>query len=178
MRRAFLRALALLFALCTLAGAVDVRVRPGTPQIEAALRSALQGLGTGDVTFTLVPNAGPTFRVGSAPAFNPDVASRTLVRGNERVVEFNPRGPIPLDGAVRREVLKVLGLPENASARDVRARYGGADLNGDGRIDLADFAILTANYGRTGAGLPGDLNGDGRVDGADLQVFARFNNLP
>ncbi|WP_041231707.1 hypothetical protein [Deinococcus peraridilitoris] len=173
-----LLALALLALLGTVAGAVNVQIRPGSPEVEVALRQALQELGTGDVTFTLVASAGPTFRLGGVPAFNPDVVSRSLTRGGERVVEFNPNGPLPLAQAVKLEAARVLGLPENATPQDVRARYGGADLNADGRIDLADFAILTANYGKNGSGLPGDLNGDGKVDGVDLQLFSKFYTLP
>jgi hypothetical protein len=47
----------------------------------------------------------------------------------------------------------------------------GADLNGDGRVDRADVALLTPELGRvaTGGGpLFADLNGDGRVGVADL----------
>ncbi len=47
----------------------------------------------------------------------------------------------------------------------------GADLNGDGRVDRADVALLTPELGRVAAGgepLFADLDGDGRVGLADL----------
>lgn len=46
------------------------------------------------------------------------------------------------------------------------------DLNGDGRVDLADLAVLSANWNRSGTRAHGDLTGDGRVDAADLAVLA------
>ncbi len=45
-----------------------------------------------------------------------------------------------------------------------------ADLDGDADVDLADLAIMLANYGATGGATyeDGDLDGDGDVDLADL----------
>ena len=50
------------------------------------------------------------------------------------------------------------------------------DLNGDSRADLADFLILSRNFGKVDATEDeGDLNGDGRVDVRDfLVVSANF----
>ena len=172
------RALSLLMLLSTLASAADVRVRPENAEIETAVRQALKSLESGDVTFTLVTNAGPRYRIGGAPAFNPDVASRTVTRGGEQVVEFNPAGPMPLVEAVKAELALYLGLSGADNAQAVRARYGGADLNADGKVNLLDFAILTTNYGKSGAGLQGDLNGDGKVDAADVEIFSKFYTLP
>ncbi len=45
------------------------------------------------------------------------------------------------------------------------------DLNGDCRVDGADFALF-ANQWRTSVPTPADLNGDGRVDTNDLILFA------
>ncbi len=47
------------------------------------------------------------------------------------------------------------------------------DLDGDCDVDLADLAILLANYGTTGGAEPedGDLDGDGDVDLADLATL-------
>jgi hypothetical protein len=44
-----------------------------------------------------------------------------------------------------------------------------ADLDGDGRVDGADLAVLLAAWGSAGGAA--DLDGDGRVDGADLAVL-------
>jgi hypothetical protein len=53
------------------------------------------------------------------------------------------------------------------------------DADGDGRIDLADYAVLTASFGSAGV-LPwslggwiaGNFNDDDRVDGADYTIWA------
>jgi hypothetical protein len=42
------------------------------------------------------------------------------------------------------------------------------DLSGDGVIDLADLAILLANYGQPGGPEAGDLDGNGTIDLSDL----------
>ena len=71
------------------------------------------------------------------------------------------------------------------------ATYEDGDLNGDGRVDLADLGlfastadrveraaepdrrVLEANFGKSGATYEeGDLNGDGRVDLVDLGMLA------
>jgi hypothetical protein len=56
------------------------------------------------------------------------------------------------------------------------ARYG--DANRDGAVNGADFAILAANFGRSGrAWEQGDFNGDGTVDGSDFSLMAaNFGN--
>lgn len=48
------------------------------------------------------------------------------------------------------------------------------DINGDGKTDLNDFAILAVNFGiSSGAGFEqGDLNGDGAVDLNDFAILA------
>ncbi len=55
--------------------------------------------------------------------------------------------------------------------RAVNANPG--DVNGDGRVDLSDLAILLANYGTTGGASyqDGDLDQDGDVDLSDLAVL-------
>jgi hypothetical protein len=50
------------------------------------------------------------------------------------------------------------------------------DINGDGRVDLADFEILISQWGTLGCSDPAwcsgaDINKDGQVDSADLQVI-------
>jgi len=53
--------------------------------------------------------------------------------------------------------------------------WGGltGDLNGDGIVDGADFAMLSAAWGECvpGSPCPADLNGDGVVDGADQTIL-------
>jgi len=47
-------------------------------------------------------------------------------------------------------------------------RYLVGDLDNDGDVDLADLALLLANYGE---GPCGDLDGNGSVDLADLALL-------
>ena len=122
---------------------------------------------------TLDTTGGPTLTIGGpagSPAFNPDVAARVVGTGEAARIDFNPQGPLALPAAIRAELTRVLGLsgwtPEAA-----RVRLSGADLNGDGAIDLADLAILMGNHGKSGA-LPGDLNQDQKVDDADVRLFS------
>jgi hypothetical protein len=46
----------------------------------------------------------------------------------------------------------------------------GNDLDGDGDIDLADFAVLKFYFGRVGD-YPGDVDGNGRVDLTDFGIL-------
>ncbi len=45
------------------------------------------------------------------------------------------------------------------------------DTNYDGRVDLTDFGLLKANFGRTGDNLPGELDYDGDVDLDDFGIL-------
>lgn len=62
-----------------------------------------------------------------------------------------------------------------AKTASVSVKVRTRDLNGDGVINEADFAVLAAGYGLSAAA-PGfngaaDLNEDGRVDDADIALF-------
>jgi uncharacterized protein (DUF2141 family) len=51
-----------------------------------------------------------------------------------------------------------------------------SDIDGDGDLDLTDFGILKANFGKTDGepgqdGIPGDLDGNGRVDMTDFGIL-------
>lgn len=164
--------------LCTatlsLASAATIKLRPQGAALTKVVQDAVAALSTKEVPVTLDTRGGPLLLLGGSGAssapFNPDVAARVVTVGAERRIEFNPQGPLPLAEAVRAELARELGLsawtPEAA-----RTRLGGADLNGDGKVTLADLAILMGNYGKPGA-LPGDLNQDQKVDDADLRLFS------
>ena len=47
-----------------------------------------------------------------------------------------------------------------------------ADLNGDGRVNLADFSILLYYWGTSNP--TADLNGDGVVDLSDLSILLYY----
>lgn len=174
MRRRAPGGLLLALALLGTAGAASVKLRPQGAPLTRAVQDALAAISTPEAPVTLDTSGGPVLTLGGSGAtaapFNPDVAARTVVVGGERRIEFNPQGPLPLAEAVRAALSEELGLKEWTAAA-ARVRLSGADLNGDGKIDLTDLALLMNNYGKTGA-LPGDLNQDRRVDDADLKLFA------
>jgi hypothetical protein len=47
------------------------------------------------------------------------------------------------------------------------------DTNHDGRVDILDLSVLSANFGKTGTNLPGDVNCDGKVDIYDLSELGK-----
>ncbi|MCP2012945.1 hypothetical protein L1280_000073 [Deinococcus sp. HSC-46F16] len=167
MRRVSLLALALLAGT---AGAASVKLRPQGADLTRAVEAALAALSTPENPVTLDTSGGPVLVLGGTVPFNPDVAARTLTVGGERRIEFNPQGPLPLAEVLRTELTRELGLREWTPAA-ARVRLSGADLNGDGTIDLTDLALLMNNYGKTGA-LAGDLNADRKVDDADVRLFS------
>ena len=176
-KRTLLLASALL--LTAPAAAVGVKLRPQGEALTQAVRAALAELSTKDVPLTLDPASGVTLTLGgvgvSAAPFNPDVVARVVTVGGERRIEFNPNGPLPLAAAVRQELGRELGLKEWTPAA-AGARFGGADLNADGTVDLTDLAILMENLGKEGA-VTGDLNQDRRVNDADLRVFTSLYRI-
>ena len=48
-----------------------------------------------------------------------------------------------------------------------------SSLDGDGDVDLGDFAILQQRIGDYGCGMSADLNEDGRVDLTDLDIMTQ-----
>lgn len=167
MRRVAGLALALLAGA---AGAASVKLRPQGADLTRAVEAALAAISTPENPVTLDTSGGPVLTLGGTVPFNPDVAARTLTVGGERRIEFNPQGPLPLAEVLRAELTRELGLGEWTPAA-ARVRLSGADLNGDGTIDLTDLALLMNNYGKTGA-LAGDLNADRKVDDADVRLFS------
>ncbi len=172
-----LLASALLLAGASLVGAVGVKLRPQDPAIEKIVLDILKRLSTPAVPLTLDKTGGPLLALGGAVPFNPDLSSRTVNVKGEKRIEFNPAGPQPLQAEVETELLLELGLkvltPEAA-----RLRFSGVDLNGDGKVDTADLALLMSSFGKAGSNLRGDLNGDGRIDDLDLRLFSAAYRLP
>ncbi|MFT2719155.1 hypothetical protein ACMT4L_04050 [Deinococcus sp. A31D244] len=156
------------------AGAASVKLRPQGEALTKAVQAALAAISTPELPVTLDTSGGPLLTLGgsgaSAAPFNPDVAARLFVSGTDRRIEFNPRGPLSLQEAVQAELARELGLSAWTPAA-ARTGLSGADLNGDGQIDLTDLAILMNNYGKSGT--TGDLNQDRRVDDADLRLFSQ-----
>lgn len=155
----------------TSASAATIKLRPQGAELTRLIEQALAAISTKELPVTLDSSSGPILSIGGSNgvAFNPDVSARVIGSGTDQRIEFNPNGPQPLTEAIRAELTRFIGLkawtPEAA-----KLRLSGADLNGDGAIDLTDFALMMNNYGKTGS-LPGDLNGDSRVDDLDLRLF-------
>ncbi|MFC4426306.1 hypothetical protein [Deinococcus navajonensis] len=171
MRRRLLGAgLLALTALVSTASAATIRFRPQGAELLRQVQAAVAALSTKDLPVTLDTSSGPILTLGGAAPFNPDVAARVVVVGTDRRIEFNPQGPLPLAEAVRSELARELGLSAWTPAA-ARTRLSGADLNGDGKIDLSDLALLMNNYGKAGVTV-GDLNQDRKVDDADLNLFS------
>lgn len=171
MKRALLLAALLLTPVLNAAGAVAIKLRPQSPEMRKLLQDAINALSTKDFPVTLDTSSGPLLALGGSVPFNPDLAARVVLVGGERRIEFNPQGPLPMAEAIKQELMTTLGLKEwtNAAAR---TRFSGADLNGDGKIDLTDLALLMNNYGKSAT--QGDLNQDGKVDDADLKLFSQL----
>ena len=155
------------------AGAVTVKIRPQGPEVTRAVQDALAAISTRELPVTLDAGSGVLLALGgsgvTAVPFNPDVSWRVVKVGNDRRIEFNPQGPLPLAQAVRDALGTELGLKEWTAAA-ARLRLSGADLNADGAIDLIDLALLMKNYGQSAKA--GDLNGDNKVDDADVNLFS------
>ncbi len=158
----------------------SVALRPDSGALRREVVAALSELSAPDFPVTLddsAQGAGAVLVLGGSVPFNPDESSRTLTVGGVRRTEFNPQGPVPLAQAVRAEISALLGLSE-FTPQAARRKLSGADVNGDGKVDLTDLALLMGNYGKSGGGLPGDLNRDGRVDESDIRLFTDEYRIP
>ena len=158
----------------------SIPLRPSGEALRGEVAAALAALSSPDFPVTLdesAQGAGAVMVLGGSAPFNPDESSRTLSVGGVTRIEFNPKGPQPLSGAVRAEISKLLGL-KAFTPQAARRKLSGADVNGDGKVDLTDLALLMGNYGKTGSGLDGDLNRDGRVDESDLKLFSDEYRIP
>jgi hypothetical protein len=45
------------------------------------------------------------------------------------------------------------------------------DLNSDGKVDINDYNLLMANFGKVGTGIVGDIDGNGKVDIFDYNLL-------
>jgi hypothetical protein len=158
-----------------------------TGEADKALRAALKAFEGGGLTFTLRSEGvtTPLFTLGGGIPFNPDSGSRTLIRkGGVREIQVNATGKaLPLQSVWIAETARLLGLEEpifvsspravtEADRKALKERFfTGADLNGDGKIDLTDLGILAGSYGKVAPGQRGDLNTDGKVDAVDIKLF-------
>lgn len=170
----------LLSAALGVADAASVKLQPQGDPLTRAVQAALGTISSKELPVTLDSTSGTILTLGgtgsSAAPFNPDVAARVVTVAGARRIEFNPAGPLPLLDAVKQELARELGF-KDWTAEAARTRLSGADLNGDGKIDLTDLALLMENYGKSTS--VGDLNQDRKVDDADLRIFsAQYKPTP
>lgn len=152
--------------------AITVKLRPQGPEMQKLVLEALAAISSPQLPIALNDKAGPLLFLGGSAPFNPDVLSRSIVADSERRIEFNPKGPLPLAEALRRELTRELNIKE-WTPRSARIGLSGADVNDDGEIDLSDLAILMENYGKSGSNTKGDINQDLKVDDLDIRIFSR-----
>jgi hypothetical protein len=61
----------------------------------------------------------------------------------------------------------------NVGSSTVTALVTNGDLNGDGKVGLADLSIMAANWQKTGQNYAqGDINGDGKINISDFSILA------
>jgi hypothetical protein len=139
------------------------------------------------------PKSGATlqFRWGAEtePEMNPDLGTRTILETGAdgkvtTTVQVNPETP-DLEGALLLETGLRLGLSlepswegtrslTDADKTLLRQTYApNGDLNADGKVNIDDFELFAAEYGKSQAtgGIKGDFNGDGRVDNTDFEIL-------
>ncbi|MFN3267480.1 MAG: dockerin type I domain-containing protein [Deinococcales bacterium] len=139
------------------------------------------------------PKAGAPleFRWGNTPdpEMNPDLATRTLLETGAdgkvtTTVQVNPETP-DLEGALLLETGLRLGLALDPSWEGTRTLTDSdktvlrqtyapnGDMNADGKVDIDDFELFAAEFGKTqtSGGQKGDFNGDGQVNTTDFEVL-------
>ena len=76
-------------------------------------------------------------------------------------------GAVLLSGVMQAEALEA-----TLSGTEISGTPG--DINGDGKVDAKDLALLLSDFGKSGAGIVNqyaDINGDNRVDSTDLSLL-------
>ena len=118
--------------------------------------------------------------IGSAPVEN---GSYTIIT-NDYVREFQSHSGLPVTGTIDPNTWAKLDNCTNDLSKTIAGIWTCpsialiGDLNHDGHVNVADAALMKANFGKTGVGLAGgDLNLDGVVNVYDLTILeANFVN--
>lgn len=109
---------------------------------------------------------------GGTSPYRWSVAGGTLPRGFVLLAsgQLNGQGRSPGSSLFTITVTDVAGMADSRQFT-ILVAPALADLNGDGSIDCADYAILHTQWGQQGTGLSGDLNHDGVVDITDGSIM-------
>ena len=155
---------------------------------EADADGNLEGTITGylnGVEFGIADNIGTLYahtdaiRVGGVAGqthFDLDFSGQTPF-GNDGGFDGNaeiPQAPYFFNGVIDDVVLYDKALAEERIKAHFDARdYVLGDFDGNGVVELADFAILADNFNQPGAHLNGDINFNGHVNLEDFSMFRR-----
>jgi hypothetical protein len=143
---------------------------PRGQEVELEFFEKLYGTGGADLALVNTTTGQPV----NSSAFN--VVERVGAGGMWEYGWVNTGGALP-DGNYtatlpQGSVLDKAGNPL-AAALTVEFKFLNGDANGDGRVNLDDFNILAANFGRADATFSqGDFDYDGRVNLNDFNILA------
>ncbi len=164
---------------------VTFAVAPGTrglAYVSPAFAEFLTGTPVADGAFVTLTRANPGNAINVY-----DLAGNAI--GGQQDLPVEPRARIPIgggfyitkpafggvEGIAVDEVGQVIYIADrdNSMVHVLTPGTWVGDLDNDGDVDLADLAILLANYGTTGGATyqDGDLDGDGDVDLGDLALM-------
>ncbi len=83
-----------------------------------------------------------------------------------------PLPPLHLGQNLDLTTLTLKAKEASQSGQDL-TKHDLYDLNGDGSVNTADYAIVLKNFGKKGTNIKGDLNSDGVVDQKDLSLISK-----
>ncbi len=104
----------------------------------------------------------------------------TIIAGGDRVYTITPNegyrvANVIVDdvskGAITTFTFNDVSANHTISATFISESETMGDINGDGKVDKYDFALMMADWGKTGTGLAADLNSDGKVDKYDFALL-------
>lgn len=85
------------------------------------------------------------------------------------VYEIVSRSELPALGLQSDEAIVNIGIGVELTPAETTTNAKGADLNGDGKVDLVDFSILIFNWNTTN--VVADINKDGTVNLTDFSIL-------
>ncbi len=153
-----------------------------TTEISARLSSEFPGYsappdGYSDVTLILNGKTYESKRVipdnGSGRTYTWQIRSADLRQG-DNTVSF----AVDANASYRNGLCIYYKGVAGAQDEPIKIQIGGkitklsSDVNGDGKVDIFDLALVAKAFGTSGEGLPADVNGDKKVDIFDVVMVA------